>query len=221
MSLRASWDRAAADWIAWARTPEHDEWFWRVTLPALLELAPPPGRLTVDVGCGEGRVARELTARGHAVVGVEASPRLAAAAGEDGLDVRVADAAAMPLPDGAADLAVASMSLLNMDDLGAVVREIARVLAPGGRLVFAIPHPAITAKALGDDPRAGDYFAEYEYVEVRERAGVTMRFHDRHRPLEAYMRALEAAGLLVEALREPHWEGRTEPQVLAVRAVRP
>jgi SAM-dependent methyltransferase len=73
---------------------------------------PAPGRLPVDLGGGEGRVARERIARGHRVVGVEGSPTLAAAAAREGdapVDVRVGAPAAMPLLDGAADLCVASM----------------------------------------------------------------------------------------------------------------
>jgi SAM-dependent methyltransferase len=223
VSLRESWDRSAADWIRWARSREHDVLFWEVNLPALLGLVPPPGRMTVDVGCGEGRVARELIGRGHRVVGIEGSPALAAAAREaaPAPEVHVADAAAIPLEDEVADLAVASMSLLNIDDMPAAVREVARVLAPGGRFVFSIPHPGMSAKPLGDDARAGDYFAEYEYLETREGGGLSMTFHDRHRPLSAYFSALEAAGLLVEALREPAPADRTRPLFLLVRAVKP
>src|SRR5919202_5250989 len=114
-----------------------------MSMPALVALLPAPGRLTVDVGCGEGRLARELKARGHRVVGIEGSPALAAAAREADADftVHVADAAAMPLDDGAAELAVTSMSLLNIDDLDGAVREVARVLAPGGGLAVSPPPP--------------------------------------------------------------------------------
>jgi len=149
--LRRAWDDCAADGIAWARTPGHDHFFWALTLPALLALLPDPGRLTVDVGGGEGRVARELKARGHKVVVVEGSAALADAArdADPDLEVLTADAAAMPLGDGAADLAVASMSLLNMDDLDAVVAEVARVLAPGGRFCLTTVHPANSLKPLG------------------------------------------------------------------------
>jgi SAM-dependent methyltransferase len=197
VSLRSNWDAEAAAWIRWAREPDQDHYFWRLNLPTLLELLPPPGRLTVDVGCGEGRVARELIARGHRVVGIEGSPALAAAAREAGpaFEVHVADAAAMPLPDGCADLAVASMSMLNFDDMPGVVREVARVLAPGGRFVFNVPHPSSDG--------VEDYFETTTFAETRDRGGLRMTFHDTHRPLSAYTGALEAAGLVVEALREP------------------
>jgi SAM-dependent methyltransferase len=202
---RAAWDAAAADWIEWARTPARDHAFWGFNLPALLELVPPPGRLTVDVGSGEGRVGRELIRRGHRVVGVEGSAALAAAAraAEPAFEVHVGDAAQLPLADAAADLAIASMSLLNIDAMPAAVAEVARVLDRGGRFCFSIVHPQNSAKPLGDDPAAGSYFAEYGYAEQRERSGRRMTFHDIHRPLSAYARALEDAGLLIEALREP------------------
>ena len=79
-TLRDAWEDEAARWIAWARSPGTDHFFWRFSLPALLDLTPAPGRLTVDMGCGEGRVGRELIARGHRVVGIEGSPTLAQAA---------------------------------------------------------------------------------------------------------------------------------------------
>jgi SAM-dependent methyltransferase len=199
-NVRDAWDREAAEWIRWARSPDTDHHFWRLSLPALLALLPAPGRLTVDAGCGEGRVSRELRALGHRVVGVEASSTLAAAAREAAPDipVHVADGAAMPIADGAGDLCVASMVLLNVDDLDAFVGEVARVLAPGGHFVFSTKHPF-----LDQPPDSDDYFATVRFAEDRERDGVRMTFHDIHRPLSAYTAALEGAGLVVEALREP------------------
>jgi SAM-dependent methyltransferase len=227
--MRSAWDAEAANWVRWARTPEHDHFFWRLGLPALLELIGEPGRRTLDLACGEGRLSRVLAARGHALVGVEGSPALAAAAREAAPEIEVldADAAAIPLEDGAVDLVVCSMALLNFDDLGAAVREIARVLEPGGRFCFTTVHPMTSLKG-GDD-----YFAERTYEETRTRGGLTMTFADRHRPLGAYAAALEGAGLLLQALREPvpdaehiarepsveRWTRR--PVFLLGRAVRP
>ncbi len=47
-TLRAAWQRHAEQWIAWARTPGHDHHYWRLNLPAFLDLLPPPGRLTIE-----------------------------------------------------------------------------------------------------------------------------------------------------------------------------
>jgi SAM-dependent methyltransferase len=234
--MRAAWDAAAQDWIRWARTPDHDHYFWRLVLPALLELLPTPGALTVDLGCGEGRVARALAARGHRVLGVEGSPALAQAArdGDPPVEVRVADAAALPVEDGAADLVVASMTLLNFDDLDRAVAEVARVLRPNGRLCLATVHPLRSSQSAREllGPGAG-YFAEHHYAEPRERGGLRMVFHDAHRPLRDLLGALERAGLLVEAVREPvpdeaHVAAhpgaarfRERPSFLLVRALRP
>src|SRR4051812_42321707 len=119
IQMRDAWDAEAANWIAWARTPDHDHFFWRLGLPALLALLPAPGRRTLDLACGEGRLSRILRERGHAVVGVEGSPALAAAAreAEPAIEVIDGDAAAIPLDDRAVDLAVCSMALLNLDDM--------------------------------------------------------------------------------------------------------
>lgn len=227
--MRSAWDAQAANWVRWARSPEHDHFFWRMGLPALLELLPAPGRRTLDLACGEGRVSRALAEHGHRVLGVEASPALAAAAREaaPAIEVLEADAVALPLPDGAVDLVVCSMALLNFDDLDASVREAARVLEPGGRFCFTTVHPWNSLKS-GDD-----YFAERTYEETRTRDGLTMTFTDRHRPLSAFSHAFEGAGLMIEVLREPvpdaaHIAARPSvevwtrrPAFLAGRAVRP
>ena len=199
-SLRAAWDENARDWVRWARSPECDHAFWRLNLPALLALLSEPGKLTLDVGCGEGRVARTLKGLGHHVVVVESSPVLAEAASEcdPSFEVHVADAEAMPLPNDVADLAIGSLSLMNMDDVPAVVREIARVLRPRGRFCFSVIHP-VNSWA---DASAG-YFETVRYTEVLEHNGARMRLHDTHRPLEDCFGAVHDAGFLVERVAEP------------------
>jgi SAM-dependent methyltransferase len=209
--MREHWERHAADWIRWARTPGHDYFYWRFNLPRFLELLPSPGRLTVDLGCGEGRLARELGARGHRVVGVDSSASMvhAAAQASPAAWMVLADAAWLPLRAEAADLVVAFMSLCNVDDPPGVLREVARVLVPGGRLCMAVVHPLASAGGFADDDPAGPFVVPDSYFQPRaepqvlERDGIAMAFCDRHLPLEAYAGALEAAGLLVEALREP------------------
>ncbi|MGH2932542.1 MAG: class I SAM-dependent methyltransferase, partial [Gaiellaceae bacterium] len=79
MDLRDAWERNAADWVRWARKPGHDS-YWRFHRERFLELVPPPGRLTLDLGCGEGRVARDLQELGHRTVGLDASDTMIGAA---------------------------------------------------------------------------------------------------------------------------------------------
>src|SRR5919197_1680858 len=134
MTLRDAWEDNARDYVAWTRTPGADS-YERFHRDQFLPLLPPPGRLTVDVGCGEGRVARDLKALGHRVVGIDSSPTLVRAAREldPELEIIEANATSLPLPDRAADLAVAFISLMDMDDMETAIREVARVLEPGGR----------------------------------------------------------------------------------------
>jgi 2-polyprenyl-3-methyl-5-hydroxy-6-metoxy-1,4-benzoquinol methylase len=66
------WEAEAENWIRWARTPGHDA-YWRYR-EAFFALVPAARRATLEVGCGERRVARDLTARGHHVTGIDSSP---------------------------------------------------------------------------------------------------------------------------------------------------
>lgn len=210
MSLRDAWEANAREFAVWAREPGHDS-YWRFHREQFFALLPPPGRLTLDIACGEGRVSRDLAALGHTVVGVDASPTMVALAREadPSITVHLADAADLPLDDGCADLAVLFMSLQDIDDMPGAIREVSRVLAPGGRMCTAIVHPINSAGRFeSEDPDspfiiAGSYLASRRSAETFERGGLRVTFHSEHRPLEAYFAALEAAGLAVEALREP------------------
>jgi SAM-dependent methyltransferase len=210
MGLSQSWEAHASEWIEWARAAGHDS-YWRFHRDQFLRLLPPPGRRTVDIGCGEGRLTRHLKSLGHAVVGIDASPSLVAAARafDPSMDVRLADAAALPLEDASVDLAVAFMSLHDIDAMSSAVREIVRVLDPCGRLCLAIVHPINssghfeTSEAHSPFVIKGDYLRAFSYSESIERDGLSMTFHSKHRPLESYFCALEGAGMVVEALREP------------------
>jgi SAM-dependent methyltransferase len=110
-----------------------------VTEPALLELLPPPGRLTLDLACGSGELARELRDLGHDVLAVERSRELVRAArhADKRMEVLRADVGRMPMGSGIADLAVCGA----FDGLEGALVEIARVLAPGGRLCVALDRP--------------------------------------------------------------------------------
>jgi SAM-dependent methyltransferase len=207
--LSEFWEEQAEAWVHWARKPGHDS-YWRFHRDRFLKLLPQPGRLTVDVGCGEGRLSRHLKQLGHSVLAVDRSPTMVRYAREadPDLDVREADATALPLEDGAADLVVSFMSLMNTDDLDAAVREAARVLGPDGRYCIAIVHPLNTAGTFtsreADAPFVieGSYFEHTQKEMPVERDGLQMTFLDAHRPLEEYFRALEATSLAVERLRE-------------------
>lgn len=208
MSLADFWDEQAEAWGRFARTPGHDDWHEGFNFPAFLELVPPAGRRTLDLGCGEGRVGNELARRGHRVVGVDASERMVELAAEHH-EAIVGGAAALPFEGASFDLVVAYMSVMNFDDPEGALREAARVLEPGGRFCSAVVHPFdVAGEFVSEDPAApfviaGSYFEPEERVFEHDRDGICVRFRDRALPLERLFRAHEEAGLLVEAVREP------------------
>jgi SAM-dependent methyltransferase len=209
MSLRDAWRAESANWIRFAQTPGHDRYYYLFNLPTFLELLPTPGRLTVDIGCGEGRLGRELQQRGHRVAGFDYSEAAIRAmrqtnSGDAGA---VGDAGHLPLRTASADLATAFMSLHDMDDPVAAVREISRVLTRGGSFCFALLHPFLLAGEFTENKDsfviAEPYWNERRHQFHSARDGVELTFWQMHRPLGFYTGALEAAGLRIEALREP------------------
>ena len=207
--LRGEWERHATEWIAWARKPGHDS-YWQFHRDVFLGLVPQPRGRTLDLGCGEGRVARDLAALGHEIVGVDSSPTLIAAGRETTpeMELHLADAAELPFPDASFGIVVAFLSLHDIDDVDGATREAARVLLPGGRLCLAIVHPLASAGSFVAREATSPFVIEGSYLDERQvagtftRAGLTMTFASVHRPLQAYTRALADAGLLVEELHE-------------------
>src|SRR4051812_5947191 len=134
---RAFYAELGADGLASRTRPEYDQ----QVVAALLELLPPAGRI-LDVGCGYGRVAIPLALAGFRVSGLDHAENLLAAArkraAEAGVDVvfTAGSMTRLPYPDGSFDAAVCLWSafheLLEEDAQACAVRELWRVLAPGG-----------------------------------------------------------------------------------------
>jgi len=225
VSLADAWEANAGEWITWARSPAHDE-FWEGTWPELRAVLPEPAGLTIDVGCGEGRASRQLMAAGHTVVAVERSPTLARAArsGTPRVNVVRGDAAALPFLDGSAGVVMACMVLQDVDELDRTSTEIARVLRPGGSLCLAIVHPFASAQDpaafhTGEPlPITAPYLVERRYSDRAVRDGLAMTFVSDHRPLSRYVGALASAGLAITALRE--LGVRPIPWLLVCRALK-
>lgn len=113
---------AALHWLAAARA----------------ELIPSPradGALLVDLGCGGGLMAPHVPA-GFRHVGVDRNAAALAQAAARGIEPVEADVTAVPLPDGCAEVVVAGELIEHVEDLPGLVAEIARLLAPGGVVVY-------------------------------------------------------------------------------------
>jgi SAM-dependent methyltransferase len=228
VSYRHHWESQAENWAAWARAAGHDA-YWSESGPPFFELLPPPGRATLDLGCGEGRVARDLRLCGHAVAGIDSAPTLVRLAREadPGGEYLVADAAALPFDGERFDLVVAFNSLMDIDDMPAAVREAARVLEAGGRLCACITHPIRDAgryeSRAPDAPLVirGSYLDKRRYAVREARDGYEVEFRGWAYPLSMYTRAFEHAGLVIEAFREPPDPDRAVPNFLLIQALKP
>lgn len=178
-------------------------------IPEVLARVGHPRRVA-DIGGGEGQVARAIArATGAEVVVVEPSGAQAAAARSRGSQVVRGSAEAVPLASSSVDLVTIVLVLEHVLDHAAAMREVARVLRPGGRLVLALNHPIIQVPDSGlvEDVDAGETYWRFGHylasdASVEEVAdGVFIPFV--HRPLEAYVRAALDAGLVLRDFREP------------------
>lgn len=172
----------------------------------------------LDLGCGEGFIARALAARGASVTGIDPSARLieharAAGAVGPGTVVYAVDDGCLlgTVADGSVDLVTAGLSLNHVPDLDAAFAAVRRVLTAGGSLVFSVPHPCFEApdaswtpvdEASGTARRVvGDYLAEGFWRSDNPHA--VRRAGNHHRTLSTYLTALLRLGFTLEAIAEP------------------
>ena len=106
-----------------------------------------PDGPVLDAACGTGRHTAYLSRLGRDVVGVDSSEAMLAQARAKlpGVDFRRGELTALPLADGEVAYAVCALALSHLPGIAPPVKELARVLAPGGRLVVSNPHPFATA----------------------------------------------------------------------------
>jgi SAM-dependent methyltransferase len=202
-----------AEWWQREFTDGADPEYTEQILPLVAAHLPRGGTL-VDVGCGEGQVARmaaEVAAM--AVVGVDPAMSQVAVATERGGGPAYlqGSATSLPVADAAADAVVACLVFEHIEELDAALVEVARVLQPGGTFLFLLNHPLLQTPGSGwiddqvlDPPeqywRIGPYLVEGDTVEQVER-GVFIRFF--HRPLSRYLNAAHDVGLQLVRMEEP------------------
>ncbi len=203
------WERHSA-WWQQAFTEGADPEYEQQVLP-LVEESLRGAQRVLDVGCGEGQVARRVARQGAAVVGVDLSlsqVRVAHERGGSGLFVQ-ARAEQLPCMTGAFDAVLVCLALEHVDPFEPAINEIARVLVPGGRFLLLLTHPLLQAPGSGwvDDQGSGEkYWRIGSYLRddvAIDEVAPGVHFEFAHRPLSRYVHVMGEAGLLIEDMVEP------------------
>lgn len=172
------------------------------------------GERVLEVGCGSAPGARWVRRQGGEVVALDLSAGMLRhgleAAARTGVQVPLiqGDACHLPFRDAAFDVAFSAFGAVPfVADSAALMREVARVLRPGGRWVFAVNHPM---RWMFPDLPPPDgltviqsYFDRSPYVEVDARGAPAYAEH--HRTMGDRVRELRAAGFVLDDVLEPEW----------------
>jgi SAM-dependent methyltransferase len=210
------WAESADAWVASQGSEGDFGRRWVMDAPMLERVRRRPYARALDVGCGEGRFCRMLKAEGVTAVGIDPTAPLidhARRLDPDG-DYRVEAAEALGFEDGAFDLVVSYLSLIDIPDVRAAIAEMARVLAPGGTLLIANLagyNSAADANDLGwvtlPDGRRVHAMDDYLEEKVGWIAWKGIRIQNWHRPLSTYMTLLLDQGLILTHFAEPAAHG--------------
>jgi malonyl-CoA O-methyltransferase len=198
-----------AAYALWAETypPHPHNALMALEQQALLSLLPDvTGAIAVDAGCGTGRYLRVLRDRGANAFGIDLSAPMLARAHAGGASVARGNICALPIHSAAVDVVVCGLALGDLPHLSIALGEMARVLRPGGSLLYSVVHP------IGE--RAG--WSRTFTAGGRQNAVATY-WHS----LDQHRRACADAGLRITGWQEPVLaEAPQHPAVLVVRTSR-
>ncbi len=220
------WRDSADAWIA--SIGEHGDWGRRYVLDAPMldrALARTP-RTALDVGCGEGRFCRMLAAAGIVTTGLDPTAALLQRARElhpEGNYIEGRGENLGMFADGAFDLVVSYLSLIDIAAADIAIAEMARVLAPGGELLVANLSGFATAgepetwrrtAPLGERRATFDRYLEIRAQQARWRG---IEVTNWHRPISWYFAAFLANGLTLVEFLEPVPDPDSRPAEKAER----
>ena len=215
-SVEIDWDAIASRY----RKTVDNEYILEPTLIRLAHEEVLTGKTVVELGCGAGRIAFELSKEAASVIGTDISPQFVDIAQKTykngNLRYTVADATDMRdvVSDGSADVVVSNLMFLvvaSFDDIQDMFSEAFRMLKSGGVFVFSNSHPCFEHRSLPGIKRVEtkngyDYFRRddtYDVTLLDMNGHPTVSFNYYHRALGEILRLLLRSGFRLECLMEP------------------
>jgi ubiquinone/menaquinone biosynthesis C-methylase UbiE len=203
------WKASAQAWID--SQAEAGDYSRRAILDPALEtiLGDVAGLAVLDVGCGEGRYSRHLARKGASVTGIDPVDTFierARSLHPEGTYL-VSGGEALTLPDRSSDLILSYLSLIDIPDYRAAIREMARVVKADGRIVLVtISNVASTTdRWIKDEQGRKLYRAVDRYMEefALDLEWSNIRVRNYHRSLSAILQPFLEQGLVVDGFYEP------------------
>lgn len=215
-SSTTSWNNLGSEWFELAQTAESRMLF--IMPYTLTKLSVVEGKKILDLGCGEGGYSIELAKRKAEVVSIDCSVQAIQYASEqaekNGLFIEhyVRNSNDLfGIDDNTFDIVLCSMMLMDCEDFDGTIREIARVLKPGGKLIASVLHPCFSGNHEKGIGRQGKGI---------ERQVIVMNYFEptiweaplymgktpvvwRHRTMEDYIKTFIRNGLTIVDIDEP------------------
>lgn len=232
-SSTRSWNAMGEEWLTLAQTGESR---MRFIMPHMLRyMGDVRGLRILDLGCGEGGYSRRLAAVGARVTAVDCSEGAIRYAQEQAqrecLDIACHLRNSNDLfgfADASFDAVLASMMLMDVEDLDGTLREIVRVLKPGGRMFVSMLHPCFDGNHEHGIGRQGqgenrevvvkNYFEPREWEAPLPNGTTSVIW--RHRTLSEYVKAFLAAGLTITDMHEPRAAQQEAEQFRSLTMIR-
>ena len=220
------WDANSSTWAKQVRRG-FDTYRELINNPSIFEMiGSVADKDILDAGCGEGHNTRKLARMGGHLTGIDISPKMIEFAKREettaplGISYRECSFSSMEIfGDQRFDLVVAFMSFMDGPNYPDAIKEIYRVLRPGGYLVFSITHPCFLTEGIswikdenghGQRVSVGNYFKKTPYVDkwkfsMSPESESLPEFEVPYFPrtLSEYINELISAGFLLVELREP------------------
>jgi SAM-dependent methyltransferase len=234
--VREIWNQNAVFWNE--RMGEGNEFHLKLVLPSVEQLlALQQGEEVLEIACGNGQLARQLARYGVRITATDFSPALIDIARTrteqdpelaERITFKIIDATDEPalvaLGEQRFDAIVCSMAIMDMAEIGPLMRASARLLKPEGRFVFALCHPCFNhtgvSRMIEDEDREGEIIRTSSikvtrYLTHGPKKGLAMigqpsphYYFDR--PLSVLFGEAFAAGFAVDGLLEPAFSANDE-----------